>query len=33
MPGFEPGDVVKVPFPCTDKATRQHLAETLKLPT
>jgi mRNA interferase MazF len=24
MPDFEPGDVVKVPFPCTDKATRQR---------
>lgn len=24
MPSFEPGDVVKVPFPYTDKATRQR---------
>ncbi len=24
MPGFEPGEVVKVPFPYTDKATRQR---------
>ncbi|NIE81476.1 type II toxin-antitoxin system PemK/MazF family toxin [Asaia sp. As-1742] len=24
MPGFEQGDVVRVPFPYTDKATRQH---------
>lgn len=24
MPIFEPGDVVKVPFPYTDKATRQR---------
>lgn len=23
MPSFEPGDVVKVPFPYTDRATRQ----------
>jgi mRNA interferase MazF len=23
-PGFEPGDVVKVPFPYTDRATRQR---------
>jgi mRNA interferase MazF len=24
MPGFEQGDVVRVPFPYTDRATRQH---------
>jgi mRNA interferase MazF len=24
MPNFEPGDVVRVPFPYTDRATRQH---------
>lgn len=24
MPSFEPGDVVKVPFPYTDKSTRQR---------
>ncbi|MBS0571305.1 MAG: type II toxin-antitoxin system PemK/MazF family toxin [Proteobacteria bacterium] len=24
MPSFEPGDVVRVPFPYTDRATRQH---------
>lgn len=24
MPGFEQGDVIRVPFPYTDKATRQH---------
>ena len=24
MPSFEPGDVVKVPFPYTDRATRQR---------
>lgn len=24
MPGFKQGDVVKVPFPYTDRATRQH---------
>jgi mRNA interferase MazF len=24
MPGFERGDVVRVPFPYTDRATRQH---------
>ncbi len=24
MPNFEAGDVVKVPFPYTDRATRQH---------
>lgn len=24
MPGFEAGDVVRVPFPYTDRATRQH---------
>ena len=23
MPTFEQGDVIKVPFPCTDRATRQ----------
>ena len=23
MAGFEPGDVIKVPFPCTDRPTRQ----------
>jgi mRNA interferase MazF len=24
MPGFERGDVVRVPFPYTDRSTRQH---------
>ena len=24
MPSFEPGDVIKVPFPYTDRATRQR---------
>lgn len=24
MPDFEPGDVVRVPFPYTDRNTRQH---------
>ncbi len=24
MPGFRPGDVVKVPFPYTDRPTRQY---------
>jgi mRNA interferase MazF len=24
MPGFRRGDVVKVPFPCTDRPTRQY---------
>lgn len=24
MPGFRAGDVVRVPFPCTDRSTRQH---------
>lgn len=24
MPTFEPGDLVKVPFPCTDRDTRQR---------
>lgn len=24
MPVFEQGDVVRVPFPYTDRATRQH---------
>lgn len=24
MPGFEQGDVVRVPFPYTDRSTRQH---------
>ena len=24
MPGFEPWDVVRVPFPCTDRPVRQH---------
>lgn len=24
MPNFEQGDVIRVPFPYTDKATRQH---------
>jgi mRNA interferase MazF len=24
MPNFEPGDVIKVPFPYTDRATRQR---------
>ncbi|MDR3461153.1 MAG: type II toxin-antitoxin system PemK/MazF family toxin [Beijerinckiaceae bacterium] len=24
MPSFEPGDLVRVPFPNTDRATRQH---------
>lgn len=24
MPGFEPGDVVRVPFPCTDGEATQH---------
>lgn len=23
MASFEPGDVIKVPFPCTDRSTRQ----------
>lgn len=24
MPGFERGDIVRVPFPYTDRSTRQH---------
>jgi len=24
MPGFEQGDVIRVPFPCTDRSTRQR---------
>lgn len=24
MPSFEPGDIIKVPFPYTDRATRQR---------
>lgn len=24
MPGFEAGDIVRVPFPCTDRETRQR---------
>lgn len=31
MPGFRRGDVVKVPFPYTDRPTRQHRPDDLAI--